>query len=361
MVRFYVAKTFDDGPVLPFLSGYFGRVSGGSNLYITNSDSRFLYEGFSTARDIGDCDFVVIPQGIRRYEGEKKEYVNRIVRMAAEHGKKVIVFTAGDLHHDVFIPDAIVFKALNYSRYRKENEIYIPVYVEDLLAGKGIEIRKKDHPLPIIGFCGWAGFRSLREAAIYHARNLTLNIRKLASGDSSLEVFKKGVYFRRKCMRILKRSPLVETNFIARMSYSANAATISLPPEIARREFVDNIIGSDFVLAPKGDGNSSARFYEALSIGRIPVLIDTEMIMPLEGVINYSAFTLRVPYEDIGDLPRVVRDFYDGLTPHAFEKMQHAAREAFEKHLRYDSFLNYVFRRLPRLLEGESIDSFLRE
>ena len=47
-----------------------------------------------------------------------------------------------------------------------------------------------------------------------------------------------------------------------------------------RSEYVNAINESDFVSCPRGDANQSARFYESLSAGRIPVLPDTSVISP---------------------------------------------------------------------------------
>ena len=38
----------------------------------------------------------------------------------------------------------------------------------------------------------------------------------------------------------------------------------------------------------RGAGNFSYRFYEALSFGRIPILIDTDTLLPLQTKIEWS-------------------------------------------------------------------------
>jgi len=147
---------------------------------------------------------------------------------------------------------------------------------------------------------------------------------------------------------VLNRSSLIETNFILRKFYSCHTDTLKIPPETARQEYIENMIDSDFVLAPKGDGNFSMRFYEALSLGRIPILIDTETILPLENVIDYDSFILRVNYKNINKLDKIIADFYNQITNKEFIEMQKRARENFEKYLRIDAFFNYAFSQLNK-------------
>ncbi len=124
-------------------------------------------------------------------------------------------------------------------------------------------------------------------------------------------------------------SPLIRTRFIIRRSFSGAHRTIELDPARARREFIDNIIDGDFVLAPKGDGNYSNRFLEVLSLGRIPVLVDTDVVLPLEHVIDYAQVVVRVPMGRVDETPKYVRDFYDALNDREWEERQQKARGDF--------------------------------
>ena len=63
-----------------------------------------------------------------------------------------------------------------------------------------------------------------------------------------------------------------------------------------------------YVLCPRGIENFSYRFYEALKFGRVPVLIDTDTVLP--DVIDWEPLIVRVPYgrlRDIGDI--IARDY----------------------------------------------------
>ena len=111
---------------------------------------------------------------------------------------------------------------------------------------------------------------------------------------------------------------------------------------MARTEYVDNIKNSDFTLSPKGDGNFSVRFFESLSLGRIPLLIDTDCALPLEDEVDYDEFILRVSYKDLPKLAQIVANYYSTLTPEAFLSEQKRCREVFEKYLKIDVFFKKV-------------------
>src|SRR3989344_9142302 len=158
-----------------------------------------------------------------------------------------------------------------------------------------------------------------------------------------LHARKQGIYWRKSAMRTLARSALVRTNFIVRRSFSGAMSTIELAPEAARAEFIESIKNSDFVLTPKGDGNYSTRFLETLSLGRIPVLLNTDTVLPLEDVIDYSKIVVRVPMNQVHDTPELIRKFYDALSDSEWQDRQRLAHETFQKYLRQDAFFRYFF------------------
>ena len=54
-----------------------------------------------------------------------------------------------------------------------------------------------------------------------------------------------------------------------------------------------------FILCPRGSGLNSARFFEALALGRLPILVGDDTALPLEERIPYRRFVVRVPEPDI--------------------------------------------------------------
>jgi hypothetical protein len=206
-----------------------------------------------------------------------------------------------------------------------------------------IVLRPKND-VPTVSFCGFAGFKTPKQWVSYALKNTFWEMRAIF--NPVLRAHKLGVYWRRAAMRALKSSLLVHTDFIVRRSFSGASGTIELPPAQARAEFTDSIIQADFVLSPKGDGNYSNRLLEALSLGRIPVLIDTDVILPLEDNIDYTKIIVRVPMHRVGDTAQLIREFYDVLSVEEWHERQRLARNIFDEYLRQDSFFHFYFTRL---------------
>ena len=187
----------------------------------------------------------------------------------------------------------------------------------------------------MVGFCGWAAPDGFVGYLKYWLKNLF----------TYPTVFKKGLYFRRRALKALSQSSSIKTNFIIRRSFSGNLKTASGDPTHLRREYIDNIFNSDFILAPKGDGNFSLRFYETLSAGRIPVLIDTDYVLPLESEINYDQVIVRVPYQNINQAGEIINAWYQNLSEEEWLFKQQQAQTLFAEKLRYDQFFNLLLAR----------------
>ena len=227
--------------------------------------------------------------------------------------------------------NAIIFRTSAYKSELNSNELVIPGPASDLSFGKEIELRTKGEK-PSIGFCGWANVNGLWS-------KVKLALKALRAGR---EVENKGLYFRQKALLSLVESDMVGTNFKIRSSYGAHKATVELDVAQSRKEFIDNLKESDFALTTRGDGNYSTRFFEALSLGRPVVLVDTDTPLPLEDVIDYDKFVIRVSHDEISRLPEIISRKWSELSGEDYKDMQIAARRAFEDYLRIDTYFKHV-------------------
>ncbi len=275
------------------------------------------------------ADYLCIPHNYN-YIKTKVEYLSGFMELSETHSKKILIFFPGDSDEEVLIPNSIIFRNSQYKHEMKDNEIIMPGFAVDLGKKYSLLSRTKGE-LPTVGFCGWASYRRIKEWVSYGIYNL---MESLVGHPAR----KKGLYFRRHALKFLKKSPKIISNFIIRSSYSLNSKTLTVDPAVARKEYVDNIKNSDFTLAPKGDGNFSVRFFESLSLGRIPLLIDTDCPLPHEDEIDYDTFILRVDQSKINELPQIVSDYYSSLTPESYLEKQKMCREVFEKYLKIDIF-----------------------
>ncbi len=347
-IRLYLAPPFaPQKPTIRIVRTHATKNERNEALLFKGLPKDWNLDAITFTSQLEEADAVLVPQAMKRPSEAWSRYFESVYTQAQSVGKPTYLFIGGDLAHKTHLrrEHVVAFKGTEYRKSIEPNEIIFPGYVEDLGEGREVSIRKKSAK-PIIGFCGYAGFPSTKTKVRYWVKNALLDVLAFIMRNPHHLVYKRGIYFRRWAMEVLGRDTRVETNFIIRDSFGGNAATTKVDPAQARAEYIQNMLDSDFVLAPKGDGNYSARFYEALSLGRIPILIDTDMVLPLEGTLDYSTFILRVPHTEVHRLGEIVHDFYATLTDESFADMQRAARKAFAEHLRYDRFFAEV---LPAL------------
>jgi len=311
-----------------------------SILFGGRSAPEYFHFNFEVVQTLAEADFAVIPNAVRKVSPEFMEHVRRTVAYAKTLDKKTIVFISGDLGYRIHMDGALAFKVSEYAHGKRRDEIISPPFVEDFWEGARFEPRRKS-ARPSVSFCGYAGFPSSVTRAKYILRNTAFDTAALFAPHWGAH--KRGIYFRRKAIELLKEDSHIDARFMIRNAFFLNAAPTPQDRDAARKEFLENLRNSDFALAPKGDGNYSIRFFEALSMGRIPILIDTDMVLPLEKEIDYSKFIVRVPHTQMHTLPGRIAELYNSLSDEQFAEMQRAAREAFVTHLRQDSFYNIAF------------------
>lgn len=345
-VRLYIAPTFRDGAVARLIDPDGSRDPKRHTVLFKTLPPDFTL-AHEIVTSVSEADFVLAPQSFKKLGEAERAYLTEQAAFARAAGKKLLVFLSGDYCHRLHIdvPDTIVFKASEYRGDKTENEVIFSPFVEDLGTMYGAMIRGKGEK-PIVSFCGYAGFPSVRQRVKYLVHNALIDLKVLLTGNVRAAVFKRGIYFRRKGIHFLSRYSRLDTRFTIRSSFSGNTNTIDQDPRTLRAEYVASMQETDFVLCPKGDANFSSRFFECLSLGRIPVLIDTEMYLPLEQYMDYDRFMVRVPYTEIDKTGEYIMKWWESHTNEEYREAQEAARSAYKDYLRYDAYFN---RALPLL------------
>jgi hypothetical protein len=78
----------------------------------------------------------------------------------------------------------------------------------------------------------------------------------------------------------------------------------------------------------------------------MPVVVDTDIVLPFEDEINYSSVMVRVPMNRVKDTSRFIREWYDVLSETDWGRRQRLAREVFETCLKQDAFFRRFFESL---------------
>jgi len=327
MLNVHVLPPIPGVRLVPFLSAGVEP----SNRLFQNFPPHYFEGLFNRVETMTTADIVLFPHEYVNLQ-QHIEYLNLHLARARGAKKPFVVSAYQDDPTPIPIRDAVVLRSSAYKSELPPNDIVMPAYVEDVGAMYGTApLPKGDEP--IVGFAGKAGFDTWKDALRYAIKNYVL-----LYGPK-----RGGAYFRRLALQSLRRTSGIKSTIIVRRRYSAHRKSIEVPPEEARREFIRSIRDSHFTLAPRGDGNYSMRFYETLSMGRIPILIDTDMPLPLEDRIPYDDFIVRIPWQECGRTGEIIREFFARTSEERLIAMQCAARKAFEDHLIMPQFLRAVF------------------
>jgi len=261
-------------------------------------------------------------------------------------GKPILIDAYGDSDSDVPVDNAYVLRTSQYRFKMKPNEIILPAYVEDLLESYSqdtLDLPRSKTSKPVVGFAGMADLPIKNSIKTSIKSNF---FKFLSYFDKNYAFFTPGVAIRKRIINVLSSSQKIETNFLIRKTYSGRTSTMRGDIREIRSQFITNIFDSDYTLTVKGNGNYSQRFYETLSLGRIPLFVDTDCVLPLESIINYKEFCLFVDYKEINRIADIVYEFHNRITPEAFVEMQQKARFAFENYLRVDKLTKHLMKEL---------------
>lgn len=304
---------------------------------------------YALVDEVRDADLTFLPYNYWFLKRRDPRFLNKLIEGLLALKKPILIDAYGDSMDQIDVPQSFILRLGQYRSRLKPNDIIMPTFTEDLLEsyfGGRMVLRKKE-TIPLIGFAGWVETPFYKYPRM-HLRDLGL--RFLGFFDERFNLLRKGVFWRKKAVKVLEGSPFVRTSFIKRSFYSGHTKTAEGDIESLRHDFVENIVNCDYVLDVRGDANQSTRFYEALSMGRVPVFVDTERVMPLEDILRYRDFCLFVDYREIRNLDKIIVDFHRSISDDKFQEMQKKARNAFENYLRIDKFSKYLFGKLKALV-----------
>jgi sporulation protein YlmC with PRC-barrel domain len=105
--------------------------------------------------------------------------------------------------------------------------------------------------------------------------------------------------------------------------------------------FVENMNKCDYVLCLRGTGNYSGRFYMALNAGRIPVVVDTDIVIPFEDHLHI----VKIPVDSIKKIGDFILEHFEKTTEQELREMKIKNRAVYNQLLVPEKFL-------PNFLNG---------
>ena len=213
---------------------------------------------YSLVEDSVSADYVLLPYSYWFLMRNDTELVSLYEKEARSLRKPLLIDAIGDSAKDINIQNSVILRYASYRKKLRGNDVIVPVFAEDLLMShqNGVFTAKEKSEKPIVGFSGWASFSFLTLPRPY-IRNAHLLV--LGKFFPYFVAKTKGIFLRKEIINILKKSKLITPNFLERESYSGNLKTAKGNVNTLRKEFVQNILESDYTLCVRGDRSEERR------------------------------------------------------------------------------------------------------
>ncbi|MFT5752470.1 MAG: hypothetical protein ACI86L_001983 [Dokdonia sp.] len=302
-----------------------------------------IYYSFTDAPE--DADIFVYPIDINGpFKHGKSRGVLDILEKWKNYNRPVWVYTSGDYGITLMDSRITQFRFGGFkSKFPSSTEV-MPAFIQDPYTLQ--KIKPFYLPKPLIPQVGFVGFSSTSLKVYGKALAATLygNLRRVIGKEpTDGQIFYPAAYLRKKYLNQLERHPEIDTIFIPRDLYRAGATSPEQRAETTTA-FFNNIFISPYTLCVRGAGNFSVRFYEVLASGRIPLLIDTNVKLPLADAIDWSLHTVIID----ASMPMEVRlqQWHEATGIKEFEAIQKRNRALWISQLTRESYFCTIHDRI---------------
>lgn len=305
------------------------------------------HPGLTRVETMAEADMVLLPFSVNYYlkKGKIKE-LETVNNDCEQSQKKAYAHIGGDFGMAFpEFPQITYFRMSGFQSQLSSLNKGFPVGLSDhfqrLFQQESImPVAKKE--LPTIGFCGHATLsasKRLKEII----KCIRENARRFFQNPfrKDWEPLFASAYERAMLLSFCKDPLLVKTNFIYRNHYRAGAQTEDERTQTTL-EYYTNIAQSDYVLCVRGAGNFSVRFYETLMMGKIPIFVNTDCLLPFEDSINWKQHVVWIEWKDRKEIAQIVNDFHTAISQEAFLQLQLNNRKLWKETLSVKGMLDMM-------------------
>jgi hypothetical protein len=268
------------------------------------------------------ADYILVPHDwIEIYRNKKYlKYLGEISKLAP-----LIILNGGDVSPTCKMTNTIQLRTHLHSGEKYQNKIIIPYPIKS----KELTI-KNWKPVPTISFIGYIpkfGFGTLTGYNKFFIKhpiqtsyflNRSISFKKLKNLSKEFEIIAK-----------------------SRSSFTLRAK--NLKQDLHLQEYNQSLQTSDYVLCPRGFANTSMRFYESLSAGITPILIDSGGELPM--ISNTALLKKNILRVNLfGDWARAILRDWQYLEKNSnYEKRQINNFNLFKNELNLTTYLENLF------------------
>ena len=290
---------------------------------------------------IEECDACLLPiyydLSATREAFERR--ISDFIHKANHYNKMILIFAGHDIANiSINVKNSIVFNSAISKSRQAHNEQSWPHFFEDFLSkyNSGVLRLRAKSAIPIVGFCGYAP-----PLNIEFGKEKVISALKLAANYGGILQHypeKASHSYRARAIIGLQKSNKVIQNFRLKSSFAfgpsgLNTGRTTESNTDFRKNFVDNILDSDYTLCVRGIGNNSIRFFETLCCGRIPIFVNTDSTLPYDTIIEWKKLCIWVEEKDIDRIGEIVAKFHQATTEEEFINLQKKAREVWQEYL----------------------------
>jgi Exostosin family len=302
---------------------------------------------FELVNNVEKANIVLIPLFVNHYFcTNKKNELQELNQKCNQNNIKAFGIVSGDFG---FIypnfSNIIYFRLSGFKSQVSKNNFGFPFSVSDyfqMVFKQSDPIPKSKDEFPVIGFCGHAtssNLKKIKEIAKYLKENTKRFFKNPFRKD--WETLFASAFERASILNFFEKSALVKTNFIYRKNYRAGAIS-NEDREKTTLEYYQNIHDSDYVLCIRGGGNFSVRFYETLLMGKIPVFVNTDCLLPFENQINWKNHVVWIEWKDRKNCAQIVSNFHNNLSNEDFINLQINNRKLWKEELSVSGILKTI-------------------
>ena len=284
-----------------------------------------------------DADILILPLTWNYYfENGIINEAYKVIRHYEKHSKPIITWVSGDYTHKIKEGSFFILQHNLYKSRQKLNEFAYPVIIRDpfdYIKTFGLTIsseKSKDS----VSFCGTAN-RTVFDQYENFLKEIFFKIKKRYSRPYlNLNMPISGMMLREKLLKAIVQNTHLTTKIIVRKSKEGNF----IPRHRYKFEYWNNMLSSPFTLCIRGNGNFSVRFYETLALGRIPILYNTDCVLPLEKHISWSNHCIVLKDKDPKKFAKSVELMIKAMNYKEIIEMQIANRKLWINMLSFGGF-----------------------
>lgn len=318
--------------------------------YLFKNNER-VKEFYEVTSNPSKADYLALPISVEYlFQKGQKAYYKHYLELAKQNNKKLLIFTSGDFGKTIYDNNLITIRLGGFKSKLAQDTFIMSPFFEDPITKYNLKfytLKKMDKPT--IGFVGHSSkgiIKWLKEFLIFNK----LNFKRLIGNDNTdFQSFYPSSIKRYKFLKKIESVHSIEANFIHRLKY--RAGSVSQEDRLkSSLEFFNNIQENVFTFCMRGGGNFSVRFYETLALGRIPVVVDTDLKFPFQESIDWNKHCVLVK-EDFSDFEVQIMSFYNSISQQDLIQLQLENRKIWENCFTKEGYFVSLHEQLQKQLQ----------